>query len=104
MREHYDLLYISMGPLDWDLGSTSENKYKISSCSIGLLPFSEALPKIPSKKDLEEAEVPRGGSTVVVKWRKKTSEELCYITFFFPIKLHLGQSDHNIRFISKHQS
>ena len=40
----------------------------------------------------------------VVKWRKKTSEELCYITFFFPIKLHLGQSDHNIRFISKHQS
>ena len=44
------------------------------------------------------------GSTVVVKWRKKTSEELCYITFFFPIKLHLGQSDHNIRFISKHQS
>ena len=29
----------------------------------------------------------------VVKWRKKTSEELCYITFFFPIKLHLGQSD-----------
>ena len=38
-----------MGPLDWDLGSTSENKYKISSRSIGLLPFSEALPKIPSK-------------------------------------------------------
>ena len=39
----------TLGPLDWDLGSTSENKYKIASRSIGLLPFSEALPKIPSK-------------------------------------------------------
>ena len=40
---------VTLGPLDWDLRSTSENKYKISSRSIGLLPFSEALPKIPSK-------------------------------------------------------
>ena len=44
-----ELYFNAMGPLDWDLGSTSENKYKISSRSIGLLPFSEALPKIPSK-------------------------------------------------------